>query len=136
MQAQRHRPFGVTVLATLAGIAFVVNAFITLVFVGAIPVTLFGGTGFFGQALLGTILWGFLALIWGWVAINLWNLNPEAWSFVIILSVLNLILDILSLLGASTLGSILPSVLINMAILIYALSPSVKDAFGHPGQPI
>lgn len=81
MQAQRHRPVGITILSVLAGVAFIVNAFVTLLFLGALPVALFGGTGFFGEALLGAILWGILALIWGWVA--RWPMDPEPSGMVI-----------------------------------------------------
>ena len=130
MQAERHRPFGVTVLAILAGIAFVVNAFVTLLFLGAIPVAIFGGTGFFGQALLGALLWGLMAAIWAWVAAGLWNLDPQAWTFVVVLSIFNLILAFVSILGASTLQAVLPSLLLNALILIYALTSGVKGAFG------
>jgi len=135
MEAQRHRPFGITILAILASVAFIVEAFITLLFLGAIPAALFGGTGFFGDALLGAILWGILALIWGWVAIGLWTLNPGAWLFVVALSILNIIFAFISILGATTFGAVLPTVIINAAILIYSLSPGVKDAFGIPQQP-
>lgn len=131
MQTQRHRPVGVTILAVLAGIAFVLNALITLVFLGAIPVALFGRTGFFGQALLGAILWGILALIWGWVAAGLWNLDPQAWTFVVVISIFNLIFAGISLLGGTSLTEILLSVVVYAAILIYSLSPGVKEAFGH-----
>jgi hypothetical protein len=55
-------------LAILAGIAFIVNAAITLLFAGAIPVALLGRTGFFGSALLGAIIWGLVAVIWAGVA--------------------------------------------------------------------
>lgn len=136
MQAQSHRPLGITILAVLAGVAFIFNAFVTLLFLGAIPAALFGGTGFFGQALLGAILWGILALIWGWVAVGLWNLNPQAWSFVVILSILNLILAGISVLGASTWQAMLPMIVLNAVILIYSLSPGVKEAFGHPESQI
>jgi len=134
MQAQRHRPFGITVLAVLASIAFIVNAFVTLLFLGAMPVALFGRTGFFGEALLGALLWGILALIWAWVATGLWTLNPQAWSFVVVLTILNITLAVVSVLGASTWESVLPSVLVNAAILIYSLSPGVKQAFGFPAS--
>lgn len=136
MQAQRHRPLGVTILAVLAGIAFVFNAFFALIFLGALPVSLFGGLGFFGQALLGAILWGAMALIWGWVAAGLWNLNPQAWTFVVVLTILNLVLDLVSVLGATTWSAVLPSVVLNAVILIYSLSPGVKEAFGHPDQHV
>lgn len=132
MEAQRHRPLGVTILAVLASIAYVVNAFVAFVFLGALPFILVGGLGFFGQALLGGLLRGTLAVLWSWVAVGLWNLNPDAWIFVVILSILNLILDLVSVLGASTWQAVLPSIVLNAVILIYALSPGVKAAFGHP----
>lgn len=134
MQAQRHRPLGITILAILTGVGFIANAFVTLLFLGALPVALFGGTGFFGVALLGAILWGILALIWGWVTVGLWNLNRQAWLFVVLMTVLNLILAGLSVLGASTLQAVLPSVVVNAIILIYVLTPGVKEAFGLPHQ--
>jgi hypothetical protein len=133
-QAPRHRPVGVTVLAILAWIAVVFNGIITLLFFGAIPVALFGRTGFFGQALLGAILWGLLTLIWIWVATGLWNLNPQAWLFVVVIAVFDLILAFVSLLGATSFGTVWPSILVNAVILIYALSPGVKEAFGPPAQ--
>lgn len=134
MQAQRHRPVGVTVLAVLAGIAFILNAFVALLFLGALPAALFGGTGFFGQALLGAFMWGIMALIWVWVAAGLWNLNPQAWTFVVIIAIFDLILAFVSLLGASTWEAVLPSIVVNAAILIYSVTPGVRAAFGHPEQ--
>jgi hypothetical protein len=133
-QAQRHRPLGVTILAVLTGIAFILNAFVTLLFLGAIPAALFGRTGFFGQALVGALLWGLLTFIWGWVTVGLWNLDPEAWLFVVVLTIFDLILAGISVIGASTWEAMLPTIVINAVILIYALSSGVKEAFGHPLQ--
>jgi hypothetical protein len=134
MQAQRQRPFGVTLLAVLTGIAFILNAFVTLLFLGAMPAALFGGTGFFGQALVGALLWGVMTFIWGWVTVGLWTLDPQAWLFVVILTIFDLILAGISVLGATTWQAVLPSVVLNAVILIYSLSSGVKEAFGQPGQ--
>lgn len=134
MQAQRHRPLGITILAVLAGVAFIVNAFVTLLYLGAMPAALFGGTGFFGQALVGALLWGLLTFIWGWVAVGLWNLDPQAWLFVVILAIFGLVLAGISVLGATTWQAVLPSIVVNAVILIYSLSSGVKEAFGHPEQ--
>ncbi len=134
MQAQRHRPVGITILAVLAGITFVVNSFVALLYLGVLPVVLIGGTGFFGEALLAAVLWGIMALIWGWVAAGLWTLNPQAWLFVVILSILNLVLTVVSVLGGTTWEAVLPSLLVNAAILIYSLTPGVKEAFESPDR--
>jgi hypothetical protein len=50
--------------------------------------------------------------------------------FAIVLSGLNLVLALLSLLGASTLEALLPAILLNGAILLYCLTPGVRRAFG------
>jgi len=135
MEAPRHRPFGITVLAILASIAFIVNAFITILYLGALPAALFGATGFFGEALLGALLWGVLALIWGVIAVGLWTLAPQSWVFIVALTALNIIFSFVAILGATSFEAVLPSIIINGAILIYCLSPGVKEAFGLPQQP-
>jgi len=126
---------GVTILAILAGIAFIINAAITLVFLGALPIALFGRTGFFGEALLGALLWGILALIWAWVALGLWKLERKAWSYIVVVSIINLILAGISVLGSTSWQEVLLSVIANVAILVYSLSPEVKAAFGDAGHP-
>jgi len=135
MVAQYHRPVGMTVLAALASLACIVSALIALFFLGAIPAALVGGTGFFGQALLGAILWGILSLIWGSVAVGLWLLKPQSWLFVIAFTVLNLTLAVVSLLGGTSFEALLPSILFNAAILIYCLSPGAKESFRLPHSP-
>ena len=124
-----------TVLAVLASLAFIANALIALFFLGALPAALFGGTGFFGQALLGAILWGTLALIWGSVAVGLWTLNPGSWLFVVAITILNLSIAVVSLLGGTSFEAVLPAILFNGAILIYSLSPGVKESFGLTHSP-
>ena len=75
-------------------------------------------------------LWGLLAVIWIWVTRGLWNLDPQAWLFVVVLASLNLIMAVVSILGASTWQSVAATILLNGIILIYALTPGVKNAFG------
>lgn len=132
MEEPRHRPFGVTVLAILAGIIFVINAFITLLFLGALPAAIFGDTGFFGAALVGAIAWGILTAFWAWVTAGLWNLRPQALLFVVILSLFNIVLILLSILGGSTWQTMWPSLLFNVVILLYSLLPGVRSAFEQP----
>jgi len=51
---------------------------------------------------------------------------------VTILAGLNLILAGLSIVGHSTLSALLPSILFNGIILIYSLSPRIRESFGMP----
>jgi hypothetical protein len=54
--------------------------------------------------------------------------------FVVILSALNLILAVVSAIGGSSLSAEAPAIIINGLVLIYALTPGVKSAFGDPAM--
>ena len=77
-------------------------------------------------------MWGILALIWIWVVRGLWNLDPQAWLFVVVLSVLNLILAVIAIIGQSSIEAELPTLILNGIILIYCQTSGVKSAFGQP----
>jgi hypothetical protein len=129
----KSRPIGITILAILAIVAAIVAIIHTLQMLHLFPIQgPFGVFSFFTFDLLGAILWGILALIWIWVARGLWNLDPQAWLFVVVLSVLNLILAVIDIIGASTFQSQLPAIILNAVILIYCNTSGVKQAFGQP----
>lgn len=131
---ERQRPFGVTLLGILAGLGAVVAVWHTLQFLHILPMsveTMLGTVRFFTFDIFGAILWGIMALIWVWVARGLWNLDPQAWLFIVVLATLNLILAVVSIIGASTWQAMLPSIIVNGLALLYALTPGVKGAFGQ-----
>jgi hypothetical protein len=131
----RSRPFGVTLLAIFALLAGLVAGYHMLQMLHILPVRLFGGAvRFFTFDIFGAILWGIMLLIYLWVFRMLWNLDPQGWTFITVLAVLNLILAFLSIFGATTWLEMLPSLLINGLILIYALLPGTKAAFGVPNR--
>ena len=129
---EKKRPIGVMILAILAIVGAIVAIYYTLQMLHLIPITgPFGVFKFFTFDLLGAILWGILAAIYIWVARMLWNLDPQGWLFVAVLSTLNLIIALISVLGNSTWEAMLPAILINGLILIYCLLPGTKAAFGQ-----
>ncbi len=129
----KKRPFGVTLLALLAGAATIVALVHTLQMLHLFPISgPFGEAHFFTFDLLGALLWGVMGLVYLWVFRMLWNLDPQGWMFIAVIAVLNLILAFLSLLGASTWQAMLPALLVNGLILIYALLPGTKSAFEIP----
>lgn len=129
----KKRPFGVTLLALLAGAATIVALVHTLQMLHLFPISgPFGEAHFFTFDLLGAFLWGVMGLVYLWVFRMLWNLDPQGWMFIAVIAVLNLILAFLSLIGASTWQAMLPALLVNGLILIYALLPSTKTAFEIP----
>ncbi len=127
---QKTRPIGVTLLAIFAGIAAFLAIVHTLQLLGLLPIPgPFGIVKFFTFNLIGAIMWGILAAIYIWVVKMLWSLDARGWLFLVMLSILNLVLIGISLLGQTTWQSVLPSLLINALILIYCLLPGTKEAF-------
>jgi hypothetical protein len=127
----RHRPLGITILAIVAGIAGVIAAYHTLQYLHILPFSL-GDMRFWGFDLWGAILWGLTTFVYAWVVSMLWNLNPSGWLFLVLISAWNLIMVVISVLGASTVSAYAPTLLINGLILIYCLLPGTKRAFGPP----
>lgn len=129
----KSRPFGVTLLAILAFLGAAVGFYHALQMLGLLPITgPFGEIQFFSENIywLSAAMWVVLALIYIWVGRMLWNLDPQGWLFVVVLASLNLILDVVHILGSSTIESLLPSIFVNGIILIYGLLPGTKAAFG------
>lgn len=129
----KSRPFGVTILAILAGIAAFFAVIHTLQMLHLFPISgPLGVFSFFTFDLLGALLWGLMAAIYIWLVRMLWNLDPQGWLFLVIIAIFNLILAFVSILGNSSFQAMLPSILINGVILIYCLLPGTKEAFGQP----
>ena len=127
----RERPVGVTILAILAGIAAVFAAVHALQFLGIIPFFI-GPSGYkvhffsFWYALM----YGLLVWVYIWLTMALWRVEPQAWMFLVIVTMFYLILDFFTLIGASTWEDVAVSVILNAIILLYCMLPGVKSAFG------
>ena len=129
----RERPLGVTILAILAllGAAWALVA--TLQMLHILPVYV-GQIHFWTFDFWGALLWGILFLIYLWVFRMLWNVDPQGWLFLVIISGLNLILAFLYILGGSSWDAMSAAILINGVILIYCLLPGTKRAFELPSS--
>jgi len=125
----KARPFGVTVLAILAGVAAVLAAIHTLQFLGIIKFDV----GFLSVRLTNfwyALMWGLLVWVYIWLVQMLWRVDPQAWLFLVVITTFNLIMDALYLIGDATFNMLGLSVLVNALILIYCMLPGVKKAFG------
>lgn len=122
------RPIGVTILAIFAGLLFVLNLIITLRFLGFLP--------FIGPVdvrifnLWYALLYGLLAYIWLWVAKMLWEVDSQAWMFLLFISVLNLSFDFIILITGGSWYDVNISVILNALVLIYIMLPGTREAFG------
>src|SRR5437764_13552187 len=127
----KERPVGVTILAILAGIAAVFAAIHALQFLGIIPFVI-GPSGYkvhyfsFWYALM----YGLLVWVYIWLTRALWRAEPQAWMFLVIVTMFSLILDFFSLIGATTWQDVSVSVIVNAVILLYCMLPGVRSAFG------
>jgi hypothetical protein len=126
----RERPVGVTILAILAGIAAVIAAIHALQFLGIIPFFIGGTVPVRYFSFWYALMYGLLVWVYIWLTRMLWRVEPQAWLFLVIITVFYLILDFISLLGKSTWQDVSVSILVNAIILLYCMLPGVRTAFG------
>jgi len=130
----KQRPFAVTLLAIIAGLAGVVAVLDTLRYLGLLPFTIpFFGTevSFYGFSFFGAILAGIVALIWFWAAGKLWSLDPQGWSFVVVIAIVYLIFDVLAIFGGTPINSMWLSLGLTILALILGFLPGTREAFGQ-----
>ncbi len=127
----RERPIGVTILAILAAIAAILAAIHTLQFLHILPFVV-GPTGYtvhyfsFWYALM----WAIMVWIYVWLVQSLWKVEPQAWMFLVIVTIFELFLGFLSMLGASNWEDVSSSIILSAIILLYCMLPGVRRAFG------
>lgn len=129
----RSRTIWIWLLIIVAFVIGVFNLLDAARLMGWLPIAALGDLKFFmpNASWLGAIMYVILALIWFWVARNLYNLDPRGWLFVAAIAVINLIFLFMALFGQSTFQSIMVEVFLNAIALIIAMLPSTKAAFGQ-----
>jgi hypothetical protein len=126
----KHRPFGATVLAILAGIAAVLAAFHLLQSLGILPYVI-GEYSVRGFNLWNAIMWGLMLWVWVWLVQMLWRVDPQAWLFLAVITVFNLVLNFTYMIGQAEWSDVSLSFIVNAVILIYIMLPGVRQAFGQ-----
>lgn len=128
----RERTFWIWILIAIAVFAGI-NALLDAArYMGWLPIATLGDLSFAlpSAAWLGAILAAVVGVIWLVVAMQLYNLNPQGWLFVVVMAVLTLILAVLGWIGSQTFQAVLPSLVLGGLGLIIGLLPSTKAAFG------
>lgn len=132
----KSRPFAGTLLAIFAGIAALLGIIRAIQMMGWLPFLNplpLGPEQFWlpNANWFGAIMYVILAFIWIWAARGLWNVDAQAWLFVVILAILYLILDFVDLIFNSftTWQDVSLSIIISAIVLILALLPGTKDAY-------
>src|SRR5579871_716451 len=93
----KARPVGVTILAVLAGIAAVLSAFHALQFLGIIPFFI-GPVAFRKFNFWYALMWGLMVCVYIWLVQMLWRVDRQAWIFLVIITVFELILNFIAML--------------------------------------
>jgi hypothetical protein len=124
----KKRPFGVTLLAILAGLLAILSGIHALQALGLFPYML-GPFTVHAFNFWSFLMWALMVWVYVWVVKMLWSVDKQAWLFLAVITVFNLILDFTVMLGAAEWSDVSLSFLINAFILIYIMLPGVKRAF-------
>jgi hypothetical protein len=124
----KKRPFGVTVLAILASLAAILAGIHALQSLGILPFFI-GRFTVHAFSFWSFLMWALMVWVWVWLVKMLWNVEKEAWLFLAVITVFNLILDFTVMLGAANWTDVSASFIVNALILIYVMLPGVRRAF-------
>ena len=131
----KQRPIGVTILGILALLGAIAAGIHTLQMLHLWPISFTGPVTdttfrFFTFDLLGALMWGLMLVIYLWLFRMLWAVDPQAWLFLVVLAVINLVLAFLTVMGNTAWQDMTWAIVVNAIVLIYCLLPGTKKAFG------
>jgi hypothetical protein len=89
---------------------------------------------FVGAPWFGALLSGLVALIWFATARQIWNGDPRGWLFMVSISVIFLIINIISLIAGTPWEYLAAQTMISVLALILGLLPSTKREFGQVAE--
>jgi hypothetical protein len=124
----KDRPIGVLILTGLAVVAAILAAIHTLQFLNILPF-FFGPFSFRTFNLFYAFLWGLLVWVYIWLVQMLWKVDRQAWIFLVMITIFNLSLNFIAILGATDFQDLSLSIILNGIILIYCMLPGVRQAF-------
>jgi hypothetical protein len=125
----RNRPFVVTLLAIGAGILAVLAVVHLLQALGILPYVI-GRLQIRSFNFFYALMWALVVWVYIWLIQMLWRVEPQAWLFLMIVSIFNLILDFVVILGEASWSDVSVSLLLNGLILLYCVLPGTRRAFG------
>jgi len=125
----RHRPIVVMILAVGAGLLAVLSGIHLLQALGILPYVL-GRLEIRAFSFFYAVMWALMVWVWAWLIQMLWRVDPQAWIFLVVVTMFNMILDfVLLLTGDSVWIDVAPSFLINGLILLYCMLPGTRRTF-------
>jgi len=128
--ASRKRPFGVWVLVILAGILAALSGVHVLQSLGIVGFAI-GPFKIHAFSFFNALMWLLMVWVYVWLIQMLLKMDPEAWLFLAVITVFNLILDFMLILGQETWSDVSISFFVNALILIYIMLPGTRKLFGQ-----
>lgn len=128
----KERPIGVTILAILSGFFAFMAILATLNWLGLVP--WFGpGPAIRTFNIWYALLYGLLAWVYIWLTKMLWEVKQEAWLFLAVITIFNLLLDFITIITSNmpTTDRTTLSIVLNSLVLIYIMLPGTQRAFGR-----
>jgi len=128
----KERPIGVTILAILSGFFAFMAILATLNWLGLVP--WFGpGPAIRTFNIWYALLYGLLAWVYIWLTKMLWEVKQEAWLFLAVITIFNLLLDFITIITSNmpTTDRTTMSIVLNSLVLIYIMLPGTQRAFGR-----
>jgi drug/metabolite transporter (DMT)-like permease len=122
------RPFSVYVLAILAGLVLVACILHVFQAMGVIPYFI-GPFSFRAFDFFNFLMWLIMVWIFAWLITMIWNMDPQAWIFLAVISIVNLTIDFVMMFGATQWSDIAIDFMLNALILIFVMLPSVRKTF-------
>jgi hypothetical protein len=123
----------VTILAILAGILAVLAGIHALQALGILPYVI-GPVKVNVVNFWSFLMWAIMVYIWIWLVRMLWRVDPQAWLFLAVITVFELILDFVAMIGSGAWSDVSVSFIVSLIVLIYVMLPSTKRAFGTDRQ--
>jgi len=123
-----NRPLGITILAVLAAIAGILALMHMLQALALLPYFV-GPFIVIDFSLWAAIMWALSAWVWLWLTQMLWRMEPQAWLFLVIVTIFNLVLDFTFLVGRAEWTDVSLSLIVNALILLYCMLPNVRRSF-------
>lgn len=122
-----------TILAVIAGIIAIIDVlrYLRILPQITLPLGMLGEVNIYGGSIFGAILAGIVAIIWFWVAKGLWNLEEQAWLFVVVIAIVYLIIDVVAIIAGTPYQALLLSIVVSGLALILALLPGTQKAYGR-----
>jgi hypothetical protein len=123
-----HRPISLIILGALAATLGAFHVIDVLLYLGLLASGIAGAYSFFGFSILGAVFSGLLAWIWFWAAGGLWQRDPQAWTFVVCVTILSLIFDGIALIAGAPFEARMPVIVLAAVALVLSLLPSTREA--------